>query len=247
MHSLADPAIAELIVHQDKELVVVDKPPGIISCGPDRPFPGETSARASLESLLVAHLRRQVWAVHQLDRLTSGLNCFVLKASLVAPWAERLKIPGTKHYLAIVHGAATVDPDREIVVEVPLGERQVGLKVFPAIVAATDPGARAARSRVRFLASNEGFSLAHVVTETGRTHQVRLHLAALGHPLVGEHTHRTPPCTLHMRHALHAWRLAFVGLDLVAPLPADLVRLAQLLGLSLEATTAPAARGGRAT
>lgn len=241
------PSIAELIVHQDRELVVIDKPPGIISCGPDRAFPGETVARASLESLLAAHLGRQVWAVHQLDRLTSGLNCFVLKGSLVAPWSERLKIPGTKHYLAIVHGAAIVDPTREILVEVPLGERQVGLKVFPAVVAATDPGARAARSRVRFLASSGGFALAHVVTETGRTHQVRLHLAALGHPLVGEHTHLTPPCTVHNRHALHAWRLAFAGLDLVAPIPDDLVTLARLLGLSLVEVATRAATGGRAT
>lgn len=242
MRSLADPRIADLIVHQDKELVVVDKPPGIISCGPDRPFPGESFARASLEALLVAHLRRQVWAVHQLDRMTSGLNCFVFKASLVLPWSERLKIPGTKHYLAIVHGAATVDPDREIVVEVPLGERQVGPKVYPAIVAATDPGARASRSRVRFLSSNADFALAHVVTETGRTHQVRLHLAALGHPLVGEPIHRAPSCTLHPRHALHAFRLAFAGLDLVAPLPEDLVTLARRLGLPLPDRPTAAAR-----
>ena len=105
-----------------------------------------------------------------------------------------------------------------------------------------DPTARPARSRVRFLASNNGFALVEVVTETGRTHQVRLHLAAIGHPLVGEHLHRDPPCLAHPRHALHATRLDFQAtatrpaLSLVAPFPADLADLAARLGLSASLT-----------
>jgi 23S rRNA-/tRNA-specific pseudouridylate synthase len=224
--------IAERIIYQDRELVVVDKPPGLVSCGPDRLIHGEAAPRESVESLLVGHLGRRVWAVHQLDRMTSGLNCFVLKASLVALWAERLKVPGTKHYLAIVHGAAALE---EMRVDLPLGERRVGPKTFPAVVPAGDPTAKPAQSRVRFLSSSAAFALAHVIPETGRTHQVRLHLAALGHPLVGEPLHREPPCTLHERHALHAFRLVFDGLELTSPWPEDLIALAARLGLSLPA------------
>jgi len=232
--------IAECIVHSDRELVVVDKPPGLVSGGPDRQFDGEANPRQSVESLLVRHLGRPIWTVHQLDRNTTGLNCFVLKASLVAAWNERLKVPGTKHYLAIVHGTPEVaDPSFELVVDLSLGERVASSgKTFPAVMPMIDPTARPAKSRVRFLASHGGFALALVVPETGRTHQVRLHLAAIGHPLVGEHLHRDPPCTLHPRHALHAVRLDFQAtatrpaLHLAAPIPADLVDLAARLGLT---------------
>jgi len=239
-------AIGDCIVHQDRELVIVDKPIGIVSGGPDRQFDGEAGPRQSVESLLVKHLRRPVWTVHQLDRNTTGLNCFVLKASLVQPWNDRLKVPGTKRYLAIVHGAPKVfDPSVEIIVDLSLGERVASSgKTFPAVMPMIDPTARPARSRVRFLTvshTNEGgFSLVEVVTETGRTHQVRLHLAAIDHPLVGEHLHRDPPCVLHPRHALHAVRLEFQATDarpalsLAAPFPPDLADLARRLGLEVQ-------------
>ena len=233
-------AIADHIVHLDKEVVVVDKPYGFISGGPDRQFDGEAGPRQSIEGMLVKHFRRQVWTVHQLDRNTTGLNCFVRNASLVHPWNARLKVPGTKRYLAIVHGTPKGPLDVDVIVDVPLGDRvDSSGKTFPAVMPLIHPTAKPARSRVRFLSTANGFSVAEVQPETGRTHQVRLHLAALDHPLVGEHLHRDPPCTLHHRHALHAWRLDFVAtperpaLSLRAPLPPDFIELCARLGLPL--------------
>ena len=167
----------------------------------------------------------------------------MLKASLVAVWNERLKAPGTKRYLAIVHGAPTPsEAAGETIVDASLGERVASSgKTFPAVMPMIHPTARTARSRVRFLSSHGAFSLVEVIPETGRTHQVRLHLAAIDHPLVGEHLHRDPPCVLHPRHALHAARLEFQAtatrpaLSLAAPLPADLVALGARLGLTLPA------------
>jgi 23S rRNA-/tRNA-specific pseudouridylate synthase len=184
--------------------------------------------------MLSRHLRRPVWTVHQLDRNTSGLNCFVLKKSLVILFNQRLRTPGCKTYLAIVHGT----PPADAVVERPIGERRHRTgKLYPALVAPGDPDAKPARSHVHLLVSSGDYALVEVRPETGRTHQVRLHLAALGHPLVGELVHRDPPCLLHPRHALHAARLDFVATDKLsaasfsAPLPPDLVALGERLGL----------------
>lgn len=229
-------AIAERILHRDKDLVVVDKPDGLISCGPDRLLPTELVPRQSIESLLQRHLGQRVWAVHQLDRNTSGLNLFVLKKSLVIAYNDRLRVAGAKRYLAVVHGTPSAE---ETFVDHPIGERvHTSGKLYPALVAASDPTAKHARSLVRRLCARAGFALVEVIPETGRTHQVRLHLAALGHPLVGEPVHREPPCTLHPRHALHAARLDFVASarlpeqHFAAPLPADLVALIARLGLT---------------
>lgn len=260
------PSSAELlarIVHREPGFLIIDKPPGLVSAGPPRQIHGEAAPRQSVESLLVAALGRQVWAVHQLDRLTTGLNVFALKSSMVNPLSERLKTPGAKRYLAIVHGR----PRAPLRIEVPLGTAthpRTG-KTHPAIatsdisISKTTP-ASASKSDVT-LAGAGRYALTHLLRaiptpehgadgapvpafawvevglETGRQHQVRLHLAHIGHPLVGEPLHREPPCELHPRQALHAWRLTLpatptmAALDVLAPIPRDLIELAVRLGL----------------
>lgn len=263
------PSGAELlsrIVHREPGFLVIDKPPGLVSAGPPRQIHGEPAPRQSVESLLVAALGRQVWAVHQLDRLTTGLNIFALKSSMVNPLSERLKTPGAKRYLAIVHG----HPVAPMRIEVPLTSAphpRTG-KIHPAIATAdisiskiphpsssrsAPPSTSAARYALTHLlratptpelgvdgSPTPAFAWVEVGLETGRQHQVRLHLAHVGHPLVGEPLHREPPCELHPRQALHAWRLTLpatptmAALDLMAPIPRDLIALAVRLGLPPE-------------
>jgi len=235
------------IVHREAGFLVVDKPPGLVSAGPPHHIHGEPAPRQSVESLLVAALHRQVWAVHQLDRMTSGLNIFALKPSLVAPLAERLKTPGAKRYLAIVHGhphaPQTIDAPLTMALDSATG------KLNPAVAFTSsthDQPVRTALTHLLKSTPNAGipadFALVEVSLETGRQHQVRLHLAHIGHPLVGESMHRNPPCTLHLRHALHAFRLtlpatsSMAALDLTAPLPEDLVALATRLGIALSSS-----------
>lgn len=260
------PSTAELlsrIVHREPGFLIIDKPPGLVSAGPPRQIHGEPAPRQSVESLLVAALGRQVWPVHQLDRLTSGLNVIALKSSMVNPLSERLKTPGAKRYLAIVHG----HPRAPMRIEVPLTSAphpRTG-KLHPAIAAAdisiskttppsssrsAPPSTSAARYALthllRAIPTPElgpdgrpapAYSWVEVGLETGRQHQVRLHLAHIGHPLVGEPLHRDPPCELHPRQALHAWRLmlpataTMPALDVIAPIPGDLTALATKLGL----------------
>ena len=239
------------IIYTDGPLIVVDKPAGIVSAGPPR------DGRLSAEAYLALAFGRQAFAVHQLDRDTSGLNCFVLKASAVALWAARLKAFEVKRYLAIAHGQ--LDPPDQLV-SAPIGDRRDPAtgKLFPGVVAADAPGARHAETHLLTRATSDAFTLIEARPHTGRTHQVRVHLAHVGAPLVGEKVHRTPPCTLHPRHALHASGLVFppedlpgsspfAGLILEAPLPADLAALALRLGLPTALPTeGPSSKGSGA-
>ncbi len=176
---------------------------------------------------MTALRRKRVWAVHQLDKQTSGLNLFVTRKALVDVWMRRLRgTPGAKRYLAIVHGALT----SPLTVDAPLGRvRRPDGREVPAVTAAGRPS----KTRLIPHASTGAFSLVEARPATGRTHQVRLHLGHVGHPLVGEPFHRDPPCALHPRQALHAWVLDF-GPQVArfeAPLPADLLALLTELGL----------------
>lgn len=216
------------IVYADGTLVVVDKPAGFVSSGPPR------LGRQSVESLLVAALgRSRIWAVHQLDRDTSGLNLFVLHKPAVSVWAERLKSDGAKRYLAITHGVPA--PGR---VEAAIADRPHPImgKLYPTVVERDAPdGKPSVTEIVRALPSSDGAAaLVELRPLTGRTHQVRVHLAHVGHPLYGEKVHRVPPCDAHPRHALHAWRLVFTAPDLrtfEAPLAPDLRDLCKRLGI----------------
>ena len=181
-----------LVTHDG--VVVVDKPAGLPSTG--RPLDDPQC----VQGWLMAELRRRkVWAVHQLDRDTTGLNLFVTRKAQVAEvggWLAR----GEKTYLARVHGRWT---GGERVITDPIGRQRVGRGWGPAL----DPGGKAARSKVRARTVGESQSVVEVRIQTGRSHQVRLHLLSAGFPIVGERQHVSPPDTSAPRMLLHAWRL----------------------------------------
>ena len=179
-------------------VVVVDKPAGLTSTGRTLDDP------QCVQGWLMAELRRRkVWAVHQLDRDTTGLNLFVTRKPLVARAAAWLA-QGEKSYLARVHGSWT---GGERVITEAIGRKRVGRGWWPSL----DPHGKAARSTVRARAVGERQSLVEVRIETGRSHQVRLHLLAAGFPIVGERQHVTPPDTSAPHMLLHAWRLRLPG------------------------------------
>ena len=198
-------------------LVAMDKPANLPSTGRRLDDPD------CLQFALIEHFGQMVWAVHQLDADTSGVNLFVRDKGQVAPWKARMAFPnGTKTYLALVHGRVDFEAKR---IDAPIGvistspHRQVGI---------CHQGKRAI-SEIRRLALGRDSSLVQVQIETGRTHQIRIHLASLGHPLLGEDWYAQDRARAHHRQALHAWRVEFEDgpepRRFESPLPADLLAL----------------------
>lgn len=204
------------VLWEERGVLLVNKPPGVPTAG-DRLM----DAGSVQFALMEANRGRMVWAIHQLDRDTSGLNLFVKKKSLVEPWSRALG-EGRKEYLAICHGRVRQDV---FVIDDPLGWIVPGRK--RGVVAS----GKDARTEVHVLARSGDFSFLRVILHTGRTHQIRLHLAHHNHPLVGERRYCIPPCEEHERHALHAWRLEVLGEVFVAPVPLDFEVLMEDLGM----------------
>lgn len=201
------------ILLEEDGLLAVDKPP-------DLPTSGRSlEDQDCLQWHLMQRHRGMVWAVHQLDADTSGVNLFCTERSLVEPLKRAME---RKLYRAIVRGR----PSWEAVSSMaPIGE------VKPGELGVT-PSGRACRTT--FERSQECEIDAESATElvvelhTGRTHQIRIHAAALGHPLLGEEWYVAPACELHSRQALHSWRLTLgapFDRTIEAPMADDLVRL----------------------
>lgn len=214
--------IAAHIIAQHDDLVVLNKPY-------DWPTTGRSLEDDDcVQYHMIQHFGQMVWAVHQLDADTSGVCLFSLNKQLVTDLQAIWRDPGmSKEYLCIVKGEPTWDSIDE---RSPIGkvdERSLGV---------TRDG-KSAHTYFEVLASQNSFALVRAQLHTGRTHQIRIHLSHLGHPLLGEEWYTDPPCTLHPRQALHALRIQFP--DTVplaqkryqAPLAADLKALLQELGL----------------
>lgn len=209
------------ILYDHDGVTVVNKPSGITTSGASLEDPD------CLQWHMIQAAGSMVWAVHQIDKLTTGLNIFVRKKSLVPIWQQRLRHPvARKDYLAICHG----DPGEDsFVIDAPIGERSDGLWGI------TERG-KPAITVVDRIATNGNASLLRCRIKTGRTNQIRVHLAERGWPLVGEARY-LPQEDNFPRHALHAWRLKFRTKEppwaFVAPLPEDMSRFADAHRLKL--------------
>lgn len=196
-------AIPLKILYEDDDLLVLDKPPGLTV----HPAPGHP--RGTLVNALLAHcphltgiggsLRPGI--VHRLDKDTSGLMV-VAKSDLAHHHLSQQFKAGavTKRYLALVEGRLA---PVEGAIEAPVG-RDPAHRQRMAVVAQ----GKAALTRYRVLRYLSGYTLVEVTPATGRTHQIRVHLAAIGHPLVGDPVYgkKSP---LVGRQFLHASYLAF--------------------------------------
>lgn len=208
------------VVYQDDDLLVVDKPRGMVV----HPAPGHSSG--TLVNALLHHVRNlsgingvlRPGIVHRLDRDTSGLLVVAKNdaahRSLAAQLRDRRM---TREYLALVHGTL----EGEGVVEAPVGRHPVDKKRM-AVVA----GGKPAVTTFRVLARYRGYTLLSLKLGTGRTHQIRVHMAHIGHPVAGDPKYGggsllkgqfLHAAVLSFDHPVSARRLTFT-----APLPAEL-------------------------
>jgi 23S rRNA pseudouridine1911/1915/1917 synthase len=233
------------ILFPDRDLIVVDKPAGMVV------HPAAGHASGTLVNALLHHVddlsgiggEKRPGIVHRLDRGTSGLMVVAKHDAAHAELARQFQDREVeKEYIALVWGE--VMAGRRI--DAPIGRDPANRKKMSA-------RARRARSAVTRIVGAEHFgrllTLARVAIHTGRTHQIRVHLSAIGHPIVGDSlyggVHRRVPGDLravtHLeRPFLHAARLVFTHpseerpMEFVSELPADLQRVLDELRETIE-------------
>lgn len=208
------------ILHDDGEVLAIDKWPGIPSTG------RSLDDTDCVQWHVLQDEGAMVWAIHQLDADTSGVLLFTRRRDLVAPLKAAMASNGaTKQYLAIVDGRPEWG---EVSAFGAIGPKPVSGDLW-----VTRDG-RPSRTDLRIVERGERSACVEARLRTGRTHQVRIHLAALGHPLLGEEWYVRPGCDRHPRQALHAVRLALPApfeLEVQSPLAPDLIDLMAREGL----------------
>jgi 23S rRNA pseudouridine1911/1915/1917 synthase len=209
------------ILFEDEWLLVVDKPAGM-PVHPSKGHAAGTLVNALLGKGAAGGEAFRPGIVHRLDKDTSGLRVVAKSAEVHRRLvAMRRRRSIDRRYLALVHGAITAQTGT---IEAPVG-RDPARRLSMAIggVAARD-----AVTHFTVLDRLADFTLVEACLETGRTHQIRVHFLAIGHPVVGDPTYaRRDPLALG-RQFLHSYRLTFVHpmtgdeVRVEAPLPADL-------------------------
>jgi 23S rRNA pseudouridine1911/1915/1917 synthase len=205
------------LLYADGDLAAVDKPAGVPA------QPTLTSDTGTLPDLVAALLGSPVTLVHRLDRETSGVTVFARTRAAAAALAEAFRTGGPeKTYLAL---AARAPSPREGRIDAPLGKdpARAGLR-------RVDPRGDPAATRYRTLREAPAAALVEASPETGRTHQIRVHLAHLGAPLLGDARYggprrvgelAVPRVMLHARRLELAHPTSGARLVLEAPVPED--------------------------
>jgi 23S rRNA pseudouridine1911/1915/1917 synthase len=209
------------IVYEDDDLLVIDKPAGLTV----HPAPGHSEH--TLVNAILAHCPSlsingsiRPGIVHRLDKDTSGVMMIAKNDSAQRDLSSQIKSRSVlKQYTVLVHGH--LSPEKGVI-EAPIG-RDPSARKRMAIVAS----GRAARTRYSVLKYFKGYTLLEVMLETGRTHQIRVHLSALGFPVVGDSVYGKASNVV-ARQFVHASRLGFnlpsngKRVEFTAPLPGDL-------------------------
>ena len=221
---LAPSARTVSIIYEDDDVAIVDKSAGL-TVHPGAGRESDTLIHALLgydQAIAAVGDSERPGIVHRLDKDTSGLIAVARTSAAHAYLARQWRNHEvTKRYWALVVGEPR---QSEGVIDMPIGRDPRNRKrMAPAL------GGRPARSRYRVLATYRGFSLLDVSIETGRTHQIRVHLAAIGHPVAGDQLYgsRQAPPRL-TRQFLHAYelglRLPSTGefKEFYSPLPEEL-------------------------
>ena len=222
-------AIPVKILYENDDLLVIDKPAGLTV----HPAPGHPSH--TLVNAVLAHLSNLADAdttprpgiVHRLDKDTSGVMLVAKNNVALANLSDQFKSRSVKKvYLTLVKGH--LKPERGVI-EAPIGRDSGDRKKMAVTGESRGRQARTNYRVIRYVGKN---SLLEITPETGRTHQIRVHLAAIGYPVIGDATYGKKSAYLN-RQFLHAHRLSFhlpssgKYVEFESPLPADLEKALQ--------------------
>ncbi len=220
-------AIALNIVYEDDCLIVIDKPAGMVV----HPAPGHSGG--TLVNALLHHCKdlagiggvERPGIVHRLDKDTSGLIAAAKTEACMQSLARQFKEREIhKVYLAFAKGAFA---SKGGVIDAPIGRHKIHRKKM----STRTPAGREAETRYEVIRQLDGFAYVRLFPKTGRTHQLRVHLASVGHPILGDGLYGGtlgPGLPQIARQALHAHRLELTHpgtgnlLQLESPLPADM-------------------------
>lgn len=213
------------IVYEDEDLMVLNKPA-------DMPIhPSMNNYENSLGNALAYYFAEQntpfiFRCINRLDRDTSGLTIIakhMVSAGMLSTMVAEKKNGGiTREYLAIVHGSL---PALAGTIDVPIARKEGSV-----LERMADPSGETAVTHYRVIKEENGHSLVSLILETGRTHQIRVHMKHIGYPLIGDYLYN-PDMKMITRQALHSYRLTFQHpitkekMEFTAPLPADMAQI----------------------
>ncbi|WP_296202054.1 RluA family pseudouridine synthase [Psychrobacter sp. UBA3962] len=235
--------IALDIVYEDDSVLVVNKPVGMVV------HPGAGNWTGTLVNGLLFHYPNQAHLpraglVHRIDKNTSGLLVIGKTKTAQLELQEQLKDKSVyRHYQCIVAGDAA-SLARQRTIDAPIGRHRTQRTKMTV----TSVGKPAVTHIMTITPLNENYSLLDVQLETGRTHQIRVHLSHIGHPIIGDDVYgnrqqlragltqeQRDAIQNFPRQALHAYQLGFIhpetgeDIEVTAPLPDDIVELAEIL------------------
>jgi len=232
--------VAFAVVFEDAHLMVIDKPAGLVV----HPAPGNWSGTL-LNGLLAHHSDYaqvpRAGIVHRLDKDTSGLMVVARQRSVMDALVQAIAARAvSRQYLAVAQGRWTGAQQRSVDLAIGRDPRN---RLRMAAVDLEQHAGKPARTDFVLLAQGTDCCLVRAILHTGRTHQIRVHMASLGHPLLADALYGARACADLERQALHATRLAFThpvtqqALVFDSPLPPDLHSALRLRGLRYNAPT----------